>query len=248
MRTRLVLVHGSRVSGVQWSAHRRWLEPEFDVITPDLPSHGTRAAEPFTMDAAVAAVAEAVDEAAPDQPVVLVGHSLGGYVAMTYAAAYPSRLTGLVTIGAAGVPQGLGAAAYTLLGNVTEKAGRERITAINDRMLRRMAAPEVFEAIAADGYWFEGVQPSWAAVMAGGRPELLSGVECPVLIVRGQFDQLGINARRYAAAAPNARIVTVPRASHLLPLTRPWQTSAIIANFAREVTGTENRWSADSPA
>ena len=116
MRTRLVLVHGSRVSGVQWSAHRRWLEPEFDVITPDLPSHGTRAAEPFTMDAAVAAVAEAVDEAAPDQPVVLVGHSLGGYVAMTYAAAYPSRLTGLVTIGAAGVPQGLGAAAYILLG------------------------------------------------------------------------------------------------------------------------------------
>ena len=111
-----------------------------------------------------------------------------------------------------------------------------------------MAAPEVFEAIAADGYWFDGVQPSWAAVMAGGRPELLSGVECPVLIVRGQFDQLGINARRYAAAAPNARIVTVPRASHLLPLTRPWQTSAIIANFAREVTGTENRWSADSPA
>ena len=28
---------------MQWSAHRRWLEPEFDVITPDLPSHGTRA-------------------------------------------------------------------------------------------------------------------------------------------------------------------------------------------------------------
>jgi pimeloyl-ACP methyl ester carboxylesterase len=124
------------VSGVQWSAHRRWLEPEFDVITPDLPSHGTRAAEPFTMDAAVAAVAEAVDEAAPDQPVVLVGHSLGGYVAMTYAAAYPRRLAGLVTIGAA--PQA-GAAAYTLLRERHRRRG-ERITAINDRMLRRCGA------------------------------------------------------------------------------------------------------------
>jgi len=233
---------------VQWSAHRRWLEPEFDVVTPDLPSHGTRAAEPFTMDSAVAAVAAAVESGAPGQPVVLVGHSLGGYVAMTYAAAYPSRLAGLVTIGAAGVPQGVGAAAYTLLGKVTEMAGRERITAINDRMLRRMAAPEVFEAIVADGYWFDGVRPSWAAVMAGGRPELLRGVQCPVLIVRGQFDQLGIDASRYAAAAPHARVVTVPRASHLLPLTRPWQTSAIVADFAREVTASENRWSADSPA
>ena len=236
------------MSGVQWSAHRRWLEPQFDVVTPDLPSHGTRAAEPFTMDSAVAAVAAAVESGAPGQPVVLVGHSLGGYVAMTYAAAYPRRLNGLVTIGAASIPQGAGAAAYTLLGKVTEMAGRKRITAINDRMLRRMAAPEVFEAIVADGYWFDGVRPSWAAVMAGGRPELLRSVQCPVLIVRGQFDQLGIDASRYAAAAPHARVLTVPRASHLLPLTRPWQTSAIIADFAREVTASENRWSADSPA
>ncbi len=248
MLTRLVLVHGSRVSGVQWAAHRRWLEPEFDVVTPDLPGHGSRAAELFTMDSAVAAVAEAVDSASPGQPVVLAGHSLGGYVAMTYAAAYPSRLAGLVTIGAAAVPRGPGAAAYTLLGVVTEKAGRERITAFNDRMLQRMAAPEVFEAIRADGYWFDGVRPSWAAVMAGGRPELLAAVTCPVLVVRGQFDQLGLNAHRYAAAAPHGRIVTVRGASHLLPLTRPWQTCAIIAGFARGLVGAENRWSPDSPA
>ncbi|MGB4809805.1 MAG: alpha/beta hydrolase, partial [Candidatus Phosphoribacter baldrii] len=118
----------------------------------------------------------------------------------------------------------------------------------NDRMLQRMAAPEVFEAIRADGYWFDGVRPSWAAVMAGGRPELLAAVTCPVLVVRGQFDQLGLNAHRYAAAAPHGRIVTVRGASHLLPLTRPWQTCAIIARFARGLVGAENRWSPDSPA
>ena len=83
MRTRIVLVKGYGVRGVKWAAHRRWLEPEFDVVTPDLPGHGSRAAELFTMDSAVAAVAEAVDSASPGQPVVLAGHSLGGYVAMT---------------------------------------------------------------------------------------------------------------------------------------------------------------------
>jgi len=233
VRTRLVLVHGSRVSGAQWSAHRRWLEPEFDVATPDLPGHGNDLT--FTMGAAVDSIAQSVEAAASGQPVILVGHSLGGYVAMEYAAAYPSRLAGLVTIGAAGVPRGPGATAYRLLGWATEKAGRERITALNDRMLARMAAPEVFTAIHADGYWFDGVRPSWAAVMAGGRPELLAGVTCPVLVVRGQFDQLGLDARRYAAAAPRARVHTVRGASHLMPLTRPWQTSAIIAAFAREV-------------
>lgn len=166
---------------------------------------------------------------------VLVGHSLGGYVAMEYAAAYPDRLAGLVTIGAAAIPRGAGAAAYRLLGWVTERAGRDRITRINDRMLTRMAAPEVFAAIHADGYWFDGVRPSWAAVMSGGEPALLTRVRCPVLVVRGQFDQLGADGPRYAAAAARGRLLTVRGASHLLPLTRPWQTCAIVADFARSV-------------
>jgi pimeloyl-ACP methyl ester carboxylesterase len=104
----------------------------------------------------------------------------------------------------------------------------------------------VFEAIAANGTGSRGAAVG-GVVVAAGDPSCSVAWSAPCSSC-GQFDQLGINARRYAAAAPNARIVTVPRASHLLPLTRPWQTSAIIANFAREVAGTENRWSADSPA
>ena len=41
---------------------------------------------------------------------MLAGHSLGGYVAATYAATYPHRLDGLVILGAAAVPRGAGAA------------------------------------------------------------------------------------------------------------------------------------------
>ena len=211
MRTRLVLVHGTRVSHVQWSAHRRWLEPRFEVVLPDLPGHGVRAAEPFTMDAAVAVVAAAVEGGAAGQPVVLVGHSLGGYVAMTYAAAHSDRLAGLVLIGSTAVPRGAGAAAYRFLGWATERAGDQRVTQFNNWLLSRMAPAEVFAAIQQDGYWFQGVRAAWAAVLAGGRPELLRGVGCPVLIVRGQFDQMGIHAYRYAAQARDARVVTVRR-------------------------------------
>jgi len=236
VRTRLVLVHGTRVSHVQWSVHQRWLEPRFEVVLPDLPGHGLRAAEPFTMDAAVSVVAEAVGAAAPGQPVVLVGHSLGGYVAMTYAATHSDRLAGLVLIGSTAVPRGAGAAAYRFLGWATERAGTARVTRFNNWLLSRMAPAEVFAAIRQDGYWFEGVRAAWAEVLSGGGPELLREVSCPVLIVRGQFDQIGIHAHRYAAQAADARVVTVRRASHLLPLTRPWQTSAIIAGFASRLT------------
>jgi pimeloyl-ACP methyl ester carboxylesterase len=235
-RARIVLVHGTRVSHVQWEVHRRWLEPTYEVALPDLPGHGSLAEVPFTMTAAVAAVAAAVEGGQGRLPVVLVGHSLGGYVAMEYAAQHPTRLAGLVLIGSTAVPSGPGAAAYRLLGKVTDRAGRDRVTRVNDRVLSRMVPPAVFAAIAADGYWFDGVSDAWSAVMTGGRPELLTGVRCPILIVRGQYDQLGVHAHRYAAAASDARVRTVRGASHLLPLTRPEQTCGIIATFAAEVT------------
>ena len=235
-RARLVLVHGTRVSGVQWAAHRSWLEPEFEVVTPDLPRHGSRASVPFTMPAAVAAVAEAVESTAPGLPVVLAGHSLGGYVAMTYASAHSERLAGLVLIGSTSVPSGPGAAVYRTLGWATDAAGPDRMARFNDRILSRIAPPEVFNPIAAEGYYFEGIRDMWAEVMAGGRPELLDTVACPVLILRGSLDQVAVNTRQYAAHARDVRGRTIRGASHLLPLTRPWHTSAILAGFAREVT------------
>lgn len=235
-RARLVLVHGTRVSGVQWAAHRRWLEPEFEVVTPDLPRHGQSVDIPFTMGAAVEIVARAVESAPDGIPVVLAGHSLGGYVAMTYASQHSDRLAGLVLMGSTAVPSGPGAAVYRALGWATETAGPERMTRFNDRILSRISPPEVAGPILREGYYFTDIPTMWAEVMAGGRPDLLDTVTCPVLIVHGTLDQVAVNTRQYAAHAPDCRVRTIRRGSHLMPLTHPWKTSAIIAEFAREVT------------
>ena len=84
---RLVLVHGTRVSHTQWDlpAYRETFGG-LDVAAPDLPGHGRRAGERFTTAAAVAAIEEAVESGDRALPVVLAGHSLGGYMAMAYAA------------------------------------------------------------------------------------------------------------------------------------------------------------------
>jgi pimeloyl-ACP methyl ester carboxylesterase len=232
----LVLVHGTRVSGVQWAAHRRWLEPEFEVVTPDLPRHGQSVDIPFTMGAAVEIVARAVESAPDGIPVVLAGHSLGGYVAMTYASQHSDRLAGLVLMGSTAVPSGPGAAVYRALGWATETAGPERMTRFNDRILSRISPPEVAGPILREGYYFTDIPTMWAEVMAGGRPDLLDTVTCPVLIVHGTLDQVAVNTRQYAAHARDCRVRTIRGGSHLMPLTHPWKTSAIIAEFAREVT------------
>jgi len=61
-------------------------------------------------------------------------------------------------------------------------------------------------------------------------------VSCPVLLVSGQLDQLGVHARRFAAQCRSARVVVVPRATHLLPLTHPRVVATLLRDFVAEVT------------
>jgi pimeloyl-ACP methyl ester carboxylesterase len=235
-RTRLVLVHGTRVSRTQWDlpAYREVLAG-LDVVTPDLPGHGARQGERFTTEGAVAAIREAVEGGDHAVPVVLAGHSLGGYMAMAYAGRHPGRIAGLALIGASAVPRGAGAAAYRGFASLIGQVGPERMARLSDRVLGRLAGPETLAAVMAGGASYDATADAWAAVMEDCHPDLLRKVTCPVLLVNGQFDQLGVHARRIAAMCSDSRVVVVPRASHLLPLTHPQVTAELLRDFAEQV-------------
>ena len=80
----VVLVHGLRTSRTMWRAQVEALQRVgHRAVAVDLPGHGTRIGEPFTLDAAVDTVADAIDEVGG--PAVVVGLSLGGYVAIRHA-------------------------------------------------------------------------------------------------------------------------------------------------------------------
>jgi pimeloyl-ACP methyl ester carboxylesterase len=237
---RLVLVHGTRFSATQWAPYAERF-PDLDVVTPDLPGHGSRVGEPFSTAAAVAAIADAVEQGGARLPVVLLGHSLGGYMAMAYAAAHTRRLAGLVLVGSAAVPEGLGAAAYRLLGKALVRSGEARAGALANRLIGRMAGAEVRDAVLAGGTTYDALPAAWDAVMADCRPGMLAGVHCPVLVVGGQLDQLALHARRFAAVAPDGRVHIVKGATHFLPLTHRDELTALVTDFVAEVTGAGGR-------
>lgn len=96
----LLLLHGAGRSLADWDAVVPLLTPYHRVVAADLPAHGhsgVGAGEPWTFDAAVAAVEETLR--AYDVPeAILVGHSLGGMLAAVYAERHPGVTAGVVNL------------------------------------------------------------------------------------------------------------------------------------------------------
>ncbi len=235
-RVRLVLVHGSQVNSAVWLHYGALLGPDVEVVAPDLPAHGFRRGEPFTWDAALATVTDAVGEE-DGVPVVLAGHSLGGYLALAWAGGHPTRLAGLALLGASAVPTGPGALLYRAIARVEHRLGADRMSRAMDREFEALLSPALAAAVKEAGYAFDGIPAAWAGVMAHCRPRMLAEVTAPVLLVNGQLDQLRVDAQRFARAARSARwarVVTVPRGLHVFPLTHPLDTAAALWELVRD--------------
>jgi pimeloyl-ACP methyl ester carboxylesterase len=100
----MVLLHGAGGSLHVWEGWVRELGSKARLISVDLPGHGLTGAWPrqeYTVEAYVAFV-EALADALNLDRFVLVGHSLGGGVAWTFAATRPDRVSQIILIDAAG--------------------------------------------------------------------------------------------------------------------------------------------------
>ncbi|MDP1751946.1 MAG: alpha/beta hydrolase [Reyranella sp.] len=103
----LVLIHGSLGSLHMWEGWARELGPRWRLITVDLPGHGLTGAWPrdeYTVEAYTDFIEVLVDTLHLDR-FVLVGHSMGGAVAWSFAATRPDRVSHLVLVDAAGYPR-----------------------------------------------------------------------------------------------------------------------------------------------
>jgi lipase len=93
----VLAIHGLTGHGQRWQRLATQL-PEITMAAPDLLGHGRSSwAAPWTIDANVMALAALLDERA-DTPVVVVGHSFGGAVALHLAATRPDLVAALVLL------------------------------------------------------------------------------------------------------------------------------------------------------
>jgi len=100
----LVMIHGFSASTRDWDDWIRILKPTYRIISLDLPGHGLTAA-PAGYKASIDGYADLVDAVTARLGVrkfVLIGNSMGGGTAWTFALRHPDRLDGLVLVDSAG--------------------------------------------------------------------------------------------------------------------------------------------------
>jgi lipase len=94
----ILAVHGLTGHGQRWQTLATKHLPDVAIVAPDLIGHGRSSwAAPWNIDANVDTLAALLDAEAGD-PVLVVGHSFGGAVALNLAAARPDLVSALVLL------------------------------------------------------------------------------------------------------------------------------------------------------
>lgn len=241
----IVFIHGTRLTRAFWSAQVEALRSEFRVITLDLPGHGTRSADAFTLERAADGIAAAIRQDGHSSgggrvaPVVVVGLSLGGYVAMVLAAREPELVRGLVLAGATAEPVGIRAVAFKALAAALERFDAPPLNRVNAWFFRTRYPGAIAEPIIAGGFWSRGGAAAVRTIVGQRFAPRLATYPGSTLIINGEWDlPFRWSSGTFAAVARDARRVRLAGALHLSNLDRPAAFTEAVRQFARSVRGT----------
>ncbi len=250
----LVLIHGITGSSQTWADALPALAEHYTVVAPDLLGHG-QSAKPVG-DYSLGAYASGIRDllgALGHERATVVGHSLGGGVAMQFAYQFPERCDRLVLVSSGGLGREVhlllraatlpGAefvlpvitAAYVAsvgdaVGGLLSRVGLRGAPDLEE-MWRGFASLSDVEARAAFVHTLRTiVEPSGQRVSALDR--LYLAAEMPMLLIWGARDPIipVSHGEAAAAAAPGSRLVVFPGVRHFPHREKP-------ARFLEEVIG-----------
>jgi pimeloyl-ACP methyl ester carboxylesterase len=244
--TPVVLIHGSMGSLHMWEPWVGELRDKARLISVDLPGHGltgTWARDEYTIEAYADFIEVLVDTLKLERFVV-VGHSMGGAVAWSFAATRPDRVMSLVLVDASGYPRDGEAPLPTRLAR-TPVLGDIGIYFKPDRLVRRsleevyvdqsMVTPERIKRY-AELQRFPGNR---AATLQRARtqepldPTPLRRLDVPTLIIWGVKDQWVpvADAFRFQEDIKGAKLALFDNLGHNPHEENPKATAAALAAF-----------------
>jgi esterase len=244
----MVCVHGYTGSADAFNALARHLQDRFHILAPDVRGHGESAWSPvgaYRYEDQAKDLAEFAKRLELEK-FVLIGTSMGGIIAMTYAAEHGQRLLGLAI-------NDIGPDAEAGTQRITQMVGSrpDEFASLEEAMAYRRAASPVLAARGAedqhelalgvlrqraDGKWGWKMDPAYIRqrVERGApvRPPLwpaLQALLCPTLVVWGSDSDVlsETQARRMVDVLPRGELVRVPGIGHAPTLVEPVVLAAL---------------------
>jgi pimeloyl-ACP methyl ester carboxylesterase len=219
----VVFIHGIRLSSAAWAEQ---VERFDSAKAIDLPGHGVRRGSRFTLSGAVQAVLDVIDE-----PALVVGHSLGGYVAIATAARHPDRVAGVVVAGSTYIPGRALEAPFRfahrmlmLLPDQGERLGR--------RQFRTALSRPLADAVIGGGIATEVIPDVAQAFAEFDVLAELSRYPGPAWLINGSRDHFRRHERRFLAACADGRLIIAPGAGHYFPLVRGAEFARLVGDAA----------------
>jgi 3-oxoadipate enol-lactonase len=237
----LVFLHGFPLNRTVWDPQVGALVADCRCIPIDLRGFGdTLASEPYSMDRYADDVAGVLDTLQIERAVI-VGHSMGGYVAFALWRRHRARVRALVLANTRATPdtietierrrtmietameQGSSAVANMEIAGLMGKTSRDRRPDVYDAMHRMMAQAPV-----------EGIIGALEAMIE--RPDstpTLATLDVPTLIIAGDEDVIisPRDARTLQAAIPGSRLEILKQSGHLSNVERPAAFNTVVSEF-----------------
>jgi pimeloyl-ACP methyl ester carboxylesterase len=246
----ILLLHGLGGAASNWTLVAPELVRLGRVVVPDLPGHGGSSAlpaPPETLDPFADRIAPLLEE-----PGLVVGHSLGGVVALRLASRWPERVRGLLLAGSAGISSATRRSerALTLVALVKpgKRASRWRREIARSPLLRTLlfggisaADPRALSPQAANGFLagsglYTDVRSAGDALVRSDPRLDLARVRCPALVLHGTRDvQAPLRDAFEYARRLRAPMRAVADCGHLLIGERPEAVVDAISDWIREV-------------
>lgn len=187
-----------------------------ETVVYDLRGHGrsSRPASGYGVGELASDLEALVDAVAPGRPLVLVGNSFGGVVALEVAARRPEQVVGLLLVDAHVGDAGLGEEMEATLSLEGEARDQKIAESFQSWIGRHSDTRRTRLADRARQLVFETSLVSDVRRDAGVAPERLAAIRAPVRLIYGERSDVRERAEALAALLPDAQLEVVAGAGH----------------------------------